>query len=256
MHGHRVVSREAWEAERKELLAREKQLTRLRDQVTKERQAPPWVKVEKQYVFDGPDGRETLADLFAGRSQLVVYHFMFQPDWSEGCKSCSFIADHYEPSIVHLQQRDTTMVTISRAELGKLQAFRKRMGWNFKWMSSLNTDFNQDFHVSFPGAEDGKTPVEYNYQTFESFLSSEGPGLSVFFKDEDGYIYHTYSCFSRGLEDLIVAYDLLDRVPKGRNEEGLLYAMEWVRHHDRYGDDGYRDIYVELITARKGEGDR
>lgn len=251
MPNHRVVSSEEWIAKRKELLTKEKELTRLRDQLTKERQQLPWVKIDKQYVFDGPAGKVTLADLFEGKSQLVVYHFMFQPDWMEGCKSCSLIADHFEPSIIHLKQRDTNMVAISRAAIDRIEAFRKRMGWTFKWVSSLNSDFNPDFNVSFPGDPKEQKAVYYNYETLRSFPSSEGPGMSAFFKDEEGNIFHTYSCFARGLEQFLGVYTLLDLVPKGRDEAGLVYGMEWVRHHDRYGDDSFKDIYVELLSPSK-----
>jgi predicted dithiol-disulfide oxidoreductase (DUF899 family) len=251
MPNHKVVSREEWTAKRKELLTKEKELTRLRAQLTREREKLPWVKIEKQYVFQGIEKEETLSDLFDGKRQLIVYHFMFQPDWTEGCKSCSLIADHYEPSIVHLKQRDANMVTISRAAIDRIEAFRQRMGWTIKWVSSLHSDFNFDFNVSFPGDVTEQRPVYYNYESIRSFPSSEGPGMSVFYKDADGDIFHTYSCFARGLEQFIGVYDLLDLVPKGRDEDGLVYGMEWVRHHDRYGDESFKDIYVELLRAQK-----
>jgi predicted dithiol-disulfide oxidoreductase (DUF899 family) len=251
MSKHKVVSREEWVEKRKELLKKEKELTHLRDQLTKERQKLPWVKLDKEYVFQGPKGKETLSDLFDGFSQLIVYHFMFQPDWTEGCKSCSLVGDHYEPSIIHLRQRDTNMVAISRAAIDRIEAFRKRMGWRFHWVSSLDSDFNFDFNVSFPGDVKEQKKVYYNYEKSRSFPSTEGPGMSVFYKEKDGTIYHTYSCFARGLEQFIGIYDLLDIVPKGRDEDGLVYGMEWVRHHDKYGDEGFKDIYVELLSTKK-----
>jgi len=253
MPKHKVVFKEEWVAKRKELLKKEKELTHLREQLTRERQQLPWVKVDKQYVFQGPKGKESLSDLFDGKSQLIVYHFMFQPDWTEGCKSCSLLGDHYEPSIVHLRQRDTNMVTISRAPIERIEAFRKRMGWTFKWVSSFESDFNYDFNVSFPGKVGEQKEVYYNYEKTRSFPSTEGPGMSVFYKDADGSIYHTYSCFARGLEQFIGVYDLLDMVPRGRDEDGLVYGMEWVRHHDKYGDDSFKDIYVELLSAQKSD---
>lgn len=233
MIDHQIVSREEWVITRQELLAKEKELTRLRDQLSQERRNLPWVKVDKEYVFDGPNGKETLLDLFAGRSQLLVYHFMFGPDWEEGCKSCSFWADNYDNVIVHLNQRDVTMVTVSRAPLDTLAAFKKRMGWRFKWVSSLGNDFNFDYHVSFTPDDYQRGPVYYNY-TMSNFSSSEAPGISVFLKDKDGNIFHTYSCYARGLDMVNGAYHFLDLVPKGRDEADLPYTMAWVRHHDKY----------------------
>ena len=230
--GHGVVSRDEWTAARLELLAQEKELTRMRDEVSRRRRALPWVRIDKDYVFEGPNGRETLGDLFAGRSQLLVYHFMFDPSWTEGCKSCSFWADNYAGAIVHLAQRDLTMVTVSRAPLPVLEAFRQRMGWRFKWVSSFGSDFNHDFQVSFT-AEERQGPVRYNF-AMRRFGSPEAPGASVFVRDEDGGIFHTYSCYARGLDAMNGAYQWLDLVPKGRNEAGLPYSMAWVRHHDRY----------------------
>lgn len=248
----RIVSREEWLASRKELLPKEKEFTHLRDQLSAERRKLPWVRVEKNYVFDGPDGKVTLADLFDGRSQLIIYHFMFDPDWSEGCKSCSLLADHYNPAIVHLRHRDVSMVTISRAPLEKLLAFRKRMGWTFKWMSSFGNDFNRDFHVTFTAEELESNTANYNYE-FKPFPVTEAPGISVFFKDNDGNIFHTYSSYARGLDIFIGAYNLLDIVPKGRDEDGLSYTMEWIRHHDRYGDDTFVDPYVKLLSKDLGK---
>jgi predicted dithiol-disulfide oxidoreductase (DUF899 family) len=230
-----IVSREEWLVARKQHLIKEKEFTRLRDELSRERQELPWVGVEKNYVFDTPGGTQTLSDLFQGRSQLVVYHFMFGPDWGEGCKSCSFWADNFNGVIAHLNHRDVTMVAVSKAPLDKLQAFRKRMGWEFKWVSSFGNDFNNDFHVSFTPEELSKGAVYYNYD-MTKFPSDEAPGISVFYKDAKGQIFHTYSCYARGLDMLNVAYHYLDLVPKGRDEEQLRFTMEWVRHHDKYGD--------------------
>jgi predicted dithiol-disulfide oxidoreductase (DUF899 family) len=235
MANHQIVSQEEWLVARKELLAKEKELTRLRDQLSQQRRALPWVKVEKEYVFDGPNGKETLAELFAGRSQLLVYHFMFDPSWEEGCKSCSFWADNYNNIIVHLNHRDVTMVTISKAPLSKLEAYKQRMGWSFKWMSSFGNDFNRDYHVSFTPEEEKQGQAYYNYQT-SKYFSSEGPGISVFYKDEQGNIFHTYSCYARGLDMMNSAYHHLDLTPKGRDEAGLPSPQAWVCRHDQYSD--------------------
>jgi predicted dithiol-disulfide oxidoreductase (DUF899 family) len=196
-----IASREAWLIARKQLLSKEKAFTRLRDQLSAERRALPWVKVEKDYVFDGPNGKERLSDLFAGRSQLIVYHFMFGPDWQEGCPSCSFWADSYNGIVAHLQQRDVTLVAISRASLEKLEAYKRRMGWSFKWMSSLNNDFNRDYHISFTPEEQRSEAAIYNYKPC-GFGGSEAPGVSVFVKDDAGNVFHTYSCYARGLDAL------------------------------------------------------
>lgn len=233
MKNHKIVSPENWTAARVKLLAREKELTRLRDQVSLQRRELPWVRVDKEYVFDGLTGRETLGDLFEGRSQLLVYHFMFDPSWIEGCKSCSFWADNYAGIILHLAQRDVTMATVSRAPLPTLEAFKQRMGWQFKWVSSFGSDFNRDFQVTFT-AEERQGEVWYNY-SMRRFSSPEAPGASVFHRDRGGQIYHTYSCYARGLDAMNGAYQWLDLVPKGRDEAGLPYGMAWVRHHDKYG---------------------
>lgn len=231
---HAVVPPQEWLAARKELLAKEKEFTRLRDQLSRQRRELPWEKVDKTYVFDGTRGPESLADLFAGKSQLVVYHFMFGPDWKEGCPSCSFWADNFNNIIVHLKQRDVTMLAISRAPIGKIEEFKKRMGWGFKWMSSHANDFNFDYQVSFPPADVQGEPT-YNYSKMKA-----GPtdlvGISVFYKDETGNIFHTYSCYSRGVDMLNTAYHYLDLVPKGRDEDGLKSTQAWVRHHDKYKD--------------------
>ncbi len=235
MENHKVVSREEWLVARKEYLAKEKEFTRLRDQLSQQRRELPWVRIDKEYVFDGPNGKETLLELFEGRSQLIVYHFMFLPSWDEGCPSCSFWADNYNGIIVHLNHRDVTLVTVSRAPLNQLEAYRKRMGWNFKWVSSSGTDFNLDYHVSFTAEELNKGEMYYNYE-MRKFPLKEGPGISIFCKDQNGSIFHTYSCYARGLDILNGAYHYLDLVPKGRDEDGLPYGMAWVRHHDKYDD--------------------
>lgn len=235
MADHRVVSNEEWVEARKALLAREKEFTRIRDEVSEQRRQLPWEKVDKEYVFDTPHGKKTLSDLFGGRSQLLVYHFMYGPDWSEGCKSCSLLADHLSPAVPHLKQRDVTTVVVSRAPLDMLQAFEKRMGWSFEWVSSFENDFNRDYQVSFTEEELEKGNVYYNYVA-QSFPSTEAPGVSVFYKDEKGDVFHTYSSYQRGLDMLITAYNYLDLVPKGRDEDDLSFTMEWVRLHDEYDD--------------------
>jgi predicted dithiol-disulfide oxidoreductase (DUF899 family) len=231
MPQHKIVSPDEWLAARKALLAKEKAFTRERDALSAERRALPWVKVDKTYVFDGPDGKETLAQLFGDRSQLIVNHFMFGPDWNEGCPSCSFWADNYEGAVTHLRHRDVSFVVVSRAPLAKLDAYKKRMGWHFKWVSSFGNDFNRDYHVSFT-PEEQKTAV-YNY-TASGFGTSEAPGISVFAKGEDGQVFHAYSCYARGLDTLNGTYQLLDLVPKGRDEQSLSHPMAWVRRHDKY----------------------
>jgi len=230
---HPVVSGDQWIAARKALLAREKELTRLRDQIARERRALPWVRIEKHYVFDAPEGRRTLADLFEGRRQLLVQHFMFGPGWEQGCPSCSFMADHTDGMNVHLAQRDLALVAVSRAPLADIERFRRRMGWQFKWVSSNGSDFNHDFGVSFTPEEMARGEVRYNY-VVQPFPAEEAPGVSVFYKDDAGAVFHTYSAYGRGVEVMMGTYNLLDLTPKGRDENGLSYAMEWVRHHDRY----------------------
>ncbi len=239
----RVVSREEWLAARKAHLAEEKALTRQRDELARRRRELPWVKVEKEYVFDTPAGKRTLAELFDGRGQLIVYHFMFAPEWSQGCKSCSLLADHYDPAVVHLKHRDVTMVTVSRAPLEKIEAFKKRMGWQFTWASSQDSEFNRDFQVSFTPEELESGNATYNFNR-KPYPIVELPGISVFCKDGDGNIFHTYSSYARGLDILIGVYNLLDLVPKGRDEDDFP-GMSWVRHHDRYGDKTFVDPWVE-----------
>lgn len=235
MASQKIVSHQDWLEARTALLAQEKAFTRERDALSRARRELPWERVEKAYSFDGPKGEETLAELFAGRSQLIVYHFMLGPGWAEGCKACSFLADHFEPAMVHLAHRDVTLVAVSRAPLAEIEAFKKRMGWTFKWISSFGTDFNRDYQVSFEPEELEAGEVIYNYAPTE-FPMSEAPGLSVFFKDGDGQVFHTYSCYARGLDPLITAYNYLDLVPKGRDEDGLDFTMAWVRLHDSYED--------------------
>ena len=235
MPQHNIVSREQWLDARKALLQKEKAFTRQRDQLSLERRGLPWVKIEKEYLFDGPHGKETLADLFAGRSQLLVYHFMFGPDWEEGCPSCSFLTDNFNGTDMHLKHRDVTLLAISKAPLSKLEAYKARMGWNFTWVSSFANDFNRDFSVSFTPEEIETGEAYYNYQKGEQ-PSEELPGASVFYRDENGTIYHTYSTYGRGLDMLIGTYHFLDLVPKGRDESQLAWPMEWVRHHDKYED--------------------
>ncbi|MGI8740129.1 MAG: DUF899 domain-containing protein [Gammaproteobacteria bacterium] len=226
-----VVSRDEWLAARKAHLKNEKALTRMRDLVSAERRALPWVKVEKEYVFDASDGEKTLADLFDGRSQLITHHFMFGPDWEAGCPSCSLEADHAEGALVHLENHDVAYVRVSRAPLDKLEAYKKRMGWRARWVSSYGIDFNYDFHVSFTKEELAEGKVHYNYAMVEGF--DELPGLSVFYKDDKGDIFHTYSSYARGNEEVIGAFIYLDITPKGRNEKEI---MDWVRRHDEYDD--------------------
>ena len=227
---HSVVSRDQWLAERKALLAREKELTHFRDEVARERRALPWVRIEKDYAFDAPEGRHTLPELFEGRRQLLVQHFMFGPGWEQGCPSCSFMADHTDGMNVHLAHRDVTFVAVSRAPLAEIERFRSRMGWKFKWVSSQGSDFNHDFQVSFT-PEEAKGQVYYNY-AMQPFECEELPGISVFYKDDAGEVFHTYSAYRRGVEVMMGTYSLLDLAPKGRDEvDG---PMAWVRHHDRY----------------------
>ena len=234
MQPHKIVSHDVWLKARKAHLAKEKEFTRARDELSRQRRELPWVKVEKAYVFDTPRGKKTLAELFDGRSQLVVYHFMLGPGWEQGCKSCSFLSDHFDGAAVHLANRDVALVAVSRAPLAEIEAFKRRMGWRFKWVSSYGNDFNHDYHVSFTPEEMASGVAYYNYQK-QGFGSEEAPGASVFYRDGAGHIFHTYSAYGRGLDILIGAYNFLDLVPKGRDEEELDFTMAWVRHHDRYG---------------------
>ncbi|TLD69109.1 DUF899 domain-containing protein [Phragmitibacter flavus] len=234
---HPVVSQDQWIAARKELLEKEKASSRSMDELSEARRRLPWVKVEKDYVFDTADGKRSLADLFAGREQLVVYHFMFGPEWQEGCPSCSFVSDHFDGTLAHLAARNVSLVAVSRAPLAKIEGFKERMGWEFPWVSSFGGDFNGDFRVSFDDEDREQGRVNYNYK-LQEFPSAEAPGVSVFCKDAAGDVYHTYSAYGRGVESLMGTYRILDLVPKGRDEDGLSFSMEWVRYHDRYDLDG------------------
>jgi predicted dithiol-disulfide oxidoreductase (DUF899 family) len=239
--GHpNVVSHVDWLAARSEFLTKEKEFTRLRDELSRQRRTLPWEKVEKRYEFDSTKGKVTLADLFDGRSQLIVYHFMFAPGWEQGCPSCSYFSDHFDGTTIHLANRDTTLAVISRAPLAQIEAFKKRMGWKFQWVSSFGSDFNFDYRVSFTPGERASGKVCHNY-TMEEFPSEEAPGASVFFKDgareAAGEVFHTYSTYGRGIDILNGTYNLLDLAPRGRDEDGLAFSMSWVRHHDRYTQD-------------------
>lgn len=242
MTDHPIVPSDQWLAARKKLLQKEKEYSRLREELTQERRKLPWECVEKKYLFDAPKGQLSLADLFGGRSQLLVYHFMFGPDWEEGCKACSLLADHYDPILIHLGQRDVSLVTVSRAPLATLEAYKERMGWSFPWVSSAGNDFNWDYQVSFTQEDVDASQVNYNYQEGANFPSTEAPGISTFFKDEDGTVYHTYSAFARGLENFLGVYNFLDIVPKGRDEDNLPHTMAWVRHKDRYAENSIVEL--------------
>ena len=230
-----VVSHDEWLAARTELLRKEKEFTRLRDQLSAEQRALPWVKLEKNYLFDGPGGEVTLADLFDGRSQLIVKHFMFGPDWEEGCVGCSFGLDNIVGALVHLEHHDISYAVVSRAPLEKLEKFRRRMGWPVKWVSSQGSDFNFDFHVSFTEAELAKGEAVYNYANAKIGID-EMPGISIFYKDDAGDVFHTYSAFARGTEIFGGIFGYLDAMPKGRNETINGNLTDWVRLHDRYDD--------------------
>lgn len=230
-----VVTPDEWLAARNELLAREKAFTRARDELSAARRALPWLKLERDYTFDGAHGRQTLAELFAGRSQLLVYHFMFPDAWEAGCKSCSLWADGYDGVVVHLAARDVSLVAVSRAPYAKLAAFQRRMGWSFPWVSSAGNSFNRDFDVSFTAEEIAARTPRYNFGSLP-FGVEEAPGITVFARDEADNVYRTYSCYARGLDMLNPAYHLLDLTPRGRDEDGLGFPMAWVRLHDSYGE--------------------
>jgi len=238
MTQHQVASRDEWRAARLSLLTKEKELTRLNDSLSQARRDLPWLKLEKPYMFEGPDGREALSDLFGGRSQLIVYHFMFAPGWKEGCHGCSFFADQIDGPNQHLAHHDVAMALISRAPWNELAPFKQRMGWKVKWVSSHGTDFNEDFDVTFSKDQIAKGEIDYNFGTITTdkrYMSEELPGISVFYKDADGTIFHTYSAYARGLDALMNSQHLLDITPKGRNERSPTGEMiEWVRHHDKY----------------------
>lgn len=235
---HTAANRDDWLAPRLALLAREKELSRLSDQIARERRALPWVRLDKRYMFGTPQGPRALADLFDGRRQLLVQHFMFGPGWAQGCPSCSYMADHSDGMRPHLAARDTTLVAVSRAPLAQIEAFRQRMGWCFTWVSSHGSDFNRDFGVSFAPEDVAARTMHYNFAQ-QSFANEEMPGISVFVKDDAGDVFHTYSTYGRGVEVMMGAYRLLDLTPAGRNEEGLDHTMAWVRHHDRYEPEAF-----------------
>ena len=232
---HKIVSHDKWLEARRKFLLKEKAFTRLRDRLSAQRRALPWERVDKKYVFDGPDGKETLAELFGGRHQLVIYHFMFPPEWDAGCPSCSFWADNFDDNIVHLAHRDVTMVAISRAPYRKLAAYEKRMGWRFKWLSSFGNDFNFDYQASFRPDALAKGRAFYNFKIQNPGISDR-EGVSVFYKDPKGSVFHTYSAYARGIDMLNTAYHYLDLVPKGRDETELEFTQAWVRRHDEYED--------------------
>jgi len=234
LEDHKIVSENEWIEARKALLKKEKELTILGDQLNQQRRELPWKEVNKEYVFEGPNGKQTLRELFDGRSQLIVYHFMFDPTWEAACLHCSFWADNFNGIIVHLNQRDVTMIAVSRAPYSKLAVYEKRMGWDFKWVSSYDTDFNFDYHVSFTPEELDRKETFYNYNLQDTH-SSEREGVSVFYKDPADRVYHTYSAYARGIDMLNVAYHCLDLVPKGRDEAGHEFPQFWVRRHDEYG---------------------
>jgi predicted dithiol-disulfide oxidoreductase (DUF899 family) len=233
MQPHKVVSRDEWTAARKAHLAEEKAFTHARDALSKKRRELPWTNVDKNYAFDTPGGKQTLADLFGGTSQLIVYHFMLGPGWEAGCPSCSYVADHFDSSLLHLAQRDITLMVVSRAPLPEIERYKKRMGWKFKWVSSFGSDFNHDYQVSASPEEKASGKAFYNYEE-TTFPSEERPGASVFYKNPAGEVFHTYSSYGRGLDMLIGTYHLLDLAPKGRDEDDLKWSMAWVRRHDEY----------------------
>lgn len=230
---HSIVSKQKWLAARKALLAKEKELTKARDALSAARRDLPWVKLEKAYAFDTPQGRKSLTDLFGDKSQLVVYHFMLGPGWVQGCPSCSYLADHFDCMTVHLAQRDVTFMAVSRAPLAEIEAYKKRMGWHFPWASSYESDFNSDFGVTFSKDDAAAKTPAYNYGTVP-VNSEELPGLSTFCKSERGEVFHTYSTYARGLDILVGTYNVLDMAPKGRDEDSLPWTMAWVRRHDEY----------------------
>ena len=233
LDNHRIVSKDEWLAARSALLKKEKEFTLLRDKLGQQQRDVPWVLVDKEYLFDGPNGKQTLSDLFDGRSQLIVYHFMYDPNWDAGCPSCSFWADNFNGIVVHLNQRDVTMIAVSKATYNKIGEYKKRMGWNFKWVSSYDNDFNFDYHVSFTPEELSEKKAFYNY-SLQDTHSPEREGVSVFYKDTAGHVFHTYSAYARGIDVLNVAYHYLDLVPKGRDEDGHEFPQFWVRRHDEY----------------------
>jgi len=249
---HKVVSQREWLIARKKLLEKEKRFTRRRDALAAERRALPWVRVEKNYVFDTPGGKKNLGEIFDGRSQLLVYHLMFAPDWDAACLGCSYVSDHFDGGLAHLANRDVTLVAVSRAPLAKLMLFKQRMGWRFKWYSSFGTDFNRDFGVAFSQDEMTAGRMVYNYK-IQAFPMEEGQGLSAFYQDSDGTVYQTYATYGRGVEAFINAYNLLDLTPKGRDEQNQKpIPMAWVRHHDQYESDYFAGIPASPIRVSSG----
>jgi predicted dithiol-disulfide oxidoreductase (DUF899 family) len=248
----RIVSRTEWLSARQAHLVHEKEFTRQRDKLAAERRQLPWVKIEKPYVFETLDGKKSLPELFAGRSQLIVYHFMFGPGWEEGCKSCSFGMDHMDPMLPHLAARDITFIATSRASLPEIEEFRGRMGWKFQWVSAGDNGFNSDFHVSFSREDMEAGKVNYNFQACPPGLMpvEELPGISVFARNANGEVFHTYSAYARGCEALLGTYQILDLTPKGRDEENLVHSMSWVRHHDRYDENYTLDTRVGYEPPR------
>src|ERR1700761_2115956 len=236
-----VVSSEEWTKARRDLLQKEKAFTRMRDQLSAERRALPWVRVDKNYVFDTPHGSKTLSELFAGRTQLLIKHFMMGPGWHEGCVGCSFGSDHLDAARVHLENHDVSVVAVSRAPIAEIEAFKQRMGWQFRWVSSYENDFNYDFHVSFTKEEIAEDEGVYNFEKRKLHGGDEASGLSVFYKDEKGDIFYTYSAFARGDEEIVTSYMVLDMTPKGRNEGPGGNLGRWVRHHDKYAEAGFVD---------------
>lgn len=233
VENHPVVPKDQWMAARKELLREEKEFSRLRDRIAAKRRELPWVKVDKNYTFEGPDGPVTLAQLFKGRSQLIVYHFMFGPGQEEGCNGCSFLCDHVDSARLHFEQRDIAFAAVSRAPLAEFSGFKKRMGWRFPWVSSAGGDFNYDYHVSFTAEQVARGEATYNYEATDE--TGESHGISIFYQNEAGEIFHTYSCYARGAEEVLATFMFMDLTPKGRNEEGV---MSWIRFHDRYDSAG------------------
>ncbi|WP_322054049.1 DUF899 domain-containing protein [Paraburkholderia bannensis] len=233
MEAHKIVSEAEWMAAREALLAEERAFTHARDALVARRMALPWVKVEKRYTFETPQGERSLAQLFGPRSQLLTYHFMLGPEWEEGCPGCSFLSDHIDGMLTHLEHHDVTYVAVSRAPLAKIEAFKKRMGWHFPWVSSFGSDFNFDYRVSFSEADKARGKAVYNYAE-QDYMSDELPGISAFYRDDGGNVYHTYSAYARGVEMALGTYAMLEFTPKGRNEQNDM--REWMRHHDRYED--------------------
>ncbi len=248
----KIVGREEWLVARRQLLAKEKAHTRALDALNEERRRQPWVKLDKEYVFDGLEGKVSLADLFAGRSQLIIKHFMFAPGQQDGCVGCSFETDHVESALQHIEHHDVAFVIVARAPLSDTEPFRKRMGWNARWLSSHHSDFNYDFNVSFTPEQIAAGQVHYNYTT-APIPVQDLSGFSIFYRNEHGEIFHTYSTFGRGAEYLLGTYVLLDMTPKGRNERGPNFDLtDWVRHHDRYGAEGHVDSTGRFIPSQNG----